>query len=132
MVSFHYSYSSTSGIRLCLVHPSAARTWTLAMSRRLRRIGGACFSVKFQDILDTLLRDILDTLSIKAGAWGGGGGGGPGPPPLFFLVFWFLWARIRLGFFRGRPTGRLRRIARIAASRLSTARVGTDHQGAWH
>src|ERR1035441_9248294 len=24
MVSFHYSYSLTSGIRLCLVHPSAA------------------------------------------------------------------------------------------------------------
>src|ERR1039457_125173 len=44
MVSFHYSYSWTSGIRLCLVHPSAARTWTLAMFRWLRRMGGTCFS----------------------------------------------------------------------------------------
>src|ERR1019366_1969860 len=37
------------GIRGCplgrLVHPSAARTWTLAISRLLRSIGGACFSL---------------------------------------------------------------------------------------
>jgi hypothetical protein len=97
-------------------------------------MGGARFSVKFRDILDTLLRDILDTLSTKAGAWRLGSEATPQPPAFVFLqwVFWFLWARIGSVSF-GAEQRALRRIAMIAAaSRLSTARVGTDHQGAWY
>jgi len=64
------------------------------------RLGGACFSVKFQDMLDTSFQDILDTLNLKV--WFARprfvGVGLRESPPFAYLSEWVLgerWAWVK-------------------------------------